>query len=102
MKPFIGSAVGAFNAIDPELMAYAAHHGYIVVTHDLDFGAILAASGKKTPSVVQIRADNLGVDAIVRLLVSALKQSAQILEQGALVILDTSRNRVRVLPLVRS
>ena len=83
-------------------MAYAAHHGYIVVTHDLDFGAILAASGTQTPSVVQIRADNLEVDAIVRLLSSALKQSAQTLEQGALVILDTSRNRVRVLPLVRS
>jgi predicted nuclease of predicted toxin-antitoxin system len=96
------SAVGAFNASDPELMAYAVHHGYVVVTHDLDFGAILAASGTKAPSVVQIRADNLEVKAISRLLVIALKQSKQALEQGALLILDTLRSRVRVLPLVRS
>lgn len=93
------STVGAFNATDPELMAYAAHHGYVVVTHDLDFGAILAASGTKTPSVVQIRADNLGAEAISRLLVSAIKQSELALEQGALLIVDTQRSRVRVLPL---
>jgi predicted nuclease of predicted toxin-antitoxin system len=96
------SAVGVFNATDPELMAYAAHHGYVVVTHDLDFGAILAASGIKAPSVVQIRADNLEVKAMARLLVVALKQSEQTLAQGALLILDTLRSRVRVLPLTRS
>ena len=82
-------------------MAYAAHHGYVVVTHDLDFGAILAASGTKAPSVVQIRADNLSAGAIARLLVSAIKQSEQTLEQGALLIVDTQRSRVRVLPLTR-
>ena len=95
------SAFGAFNTTDPELMAYAAQHGYVVVTHDLDFGAILAASGTKAPSVVQIRTNNLKVKAITHLLVVALKQSARMLEQGALLILDTSRSRVRVLSLTR-
>ena len=95
------STVGAFNATDPELMAYASQHGYVVVTYDLDFGAILAASGTKTPSVVQIRADNLTAAGISRLFVSAIKQSEQMLEQGALLIVDTQRSRIRVLPLTR-
>ena len=93
------SAVGEFNATDPELMLYATRHNYVVITHDLDFGAILAASGANTPSVVQIRADNLSAVAIGRLLVTAIVQSRQALEQGALLIVDTQRSRVRVLPL---
>ena len=95
------SAVGAFNTTDPELMAYAAQHGYVVVTHDLDFGAILAASGTKAPSAVQVRAYNFEVKDTAHLLVVVLKQSARMLEQGALLILDTSRSRVRVLSLTR-
>ena len=38
------SAVGEFNATDPELMLYATRLNYVVITHDLDFGAILATS----------------------------------------------------------
>lgn len=38
------SAVGEFNATDPELMLYATRQTYVVITHDLDFGAILATS----------------------------------------------------------
>ena len=38
------SAVGEFNATDPELMLYAARQNYAVITHDLDFGASLATS----------------------------------------------------------
>ena len=92
------SAVGAINATDPELMAFAAQHGYVVVTHDLDFGAILAASPLNGPSVVQIRADNLEA-SVVGHLIAATKQSKQSLERGALMIVDTHRTRVRVLLL---
>ena len=38
------STLGAHNATDLEIMAYAAKHDYVVLTHDLDFGAILAAT----------------------------------------------------------
>jgi predicted nuclease of predicted toxin-antitoxin system len=32
------------DAADSEIMAYAAKHDYVVLTHDLDFSAILAAT----------------------------------------------------------
>ena len=39
------STIGAHDALDSVIMAYAKEHGYIVLTHDLDFSSILAATG---------------------------------------------------------
>ncbi len=49
------STVGKINAPDSDVMAYPARHRYVVLTHDLDFSAILAATQREGPSVVQIR-----------------------------------------------
>ncbi|MBZ5658202.1 MAG: DUF5615 family PIN-like protein [Acidobacteriia bacterium] len=43
------SAVGKVNAPDLEIMAYAAQHDHVVLTHDLDFSAILAATHGEKP-----------------------------------------------------
>lgn len=53
------STLGANNAPDVFIMAYARTHDFVVLTHDLDFGAILAATHGEKPSVVQIRADDV-------------------------------------------
>ncbi len=80
-------------------MAYAAEHGYVLVTQDLDFGAILAAGRGNQPSVVQIRAGNVSHDAIGERLLAALRQMSSELVEGVLITLDTTRSRLRVLPL---
>jgi predicted nuclease of predicted toxin-antitoxin system len=46
------SAVGDGRATDAIVMAWARANGRVVVTHDLDFGALLAATGAEGPSVV--------------------------------------------------
>ena len=71
------SAVGLAKASDPEIMRYASTHGYVVLTHHLDFSAILAASGGDKPSVVQIRAENVSVAAIGARVVAALRQEGE-------------------------
>ena len=38
------STLGAANATDAEIMVLAAAKDYVVLTHDLDFGAILAVT----------------------------------------------------------
>jgi predicted nuclease of predicted toxin-antitoxin system len=38
------TSVGDPRATDAELMGYARDHGYVVFTHDLDFGTLLAWS----------------------------------------------------------
>ncbi|MCW5283825.1 hypothetical protein D8B29_26530 [Verminephrobacter eiseniae] len=93
------SAVGAFNAQDSEIMAYASANNCVGLTHDLDFGAILAATHGEKPSVVQIRAEDVSPDAIGKQIVIALRQMASELEEGALLTVDPNRTRLRLLPL---
>ncbi len=93
------STVGAVNAPDIEIMAHAREQGYIVLTHDLDFSAILAATHGEKPSVVQIRSTDVNPDVIGVLVIDALRQMAAELEAGALLTIDQSRARLRLLPL---
>jgi predicted nuclease of predicted toxin-antitoxin system len=93
------STLGANNAPDSEIMAYARVSDCVVLTHDLDFGAILAATHGEKPSVVQIRADDVSPDVIGTRVVAALRQMAAELEAGVLLTVEPNRTRLRVLPL---
>jgi predicted nuclease of predicted toxin-antitoxin system len=93
------STVGAPNAPDRELMSYAVAHDCVVLTHDLDFGAILAATQGAKPSVVQVRSGDVSPQAIAAQVVAALRQMQAELGAGALVTIDPGRTRLRVLPL---
>ena len=93
------STLGAPDAPDEAIMAFARAEGYIVLTHDLDFSAILAATKGDKPSVVQIRSDDLRPESIGSMVVQALRQTADELEVGALLTIDMRRARVRLLPL---
>lgn len=95
------STVGAMNAPDTEIMAYAMVNEFVVLTHDLDFSAILAATHGEKPSVVQLRADDVSPDVIGRQVLIALRQMEAELHEGALVTIDPNRTRLRVLPLQR-
>lgn len=93
------SSIGAHNATDVEITEYARVNDYIVLTHDLDFGAILAATQGEKPSVMQIRAANTSPGVIGDAVIAALRQMASELEQGALITVDPQHARLRVLPL---
>jgi predicted nuclease of predicted toxin-antitoxin system len=93
------SEVGAANASDSELMQWAVERGFVVLTADLDFGAILAAAHSRRPSVVQLRSDILTPRAIGGAVVAAIRQTRDELLHGALVSVDMARARLRTLPL---
>jgi len=93
------STVGEGNAPDSAVMAFAAAGNYVVLTHDLDFSGILAATHGEKPSVVQIRAEDVSPKVIGAQLIRALRYAASELEAGALVTVDPGRTRVRLLPL---
>ena len=59
------STIGVATAPDVEILAWANEHRFVVITNDLDFSAILAASAGATPSVVQIRTQDLLSDTAV-------------------------------------
>lgn len=80
-------------------MAYAKAKAYVVLTHDLDFSAILAATHGEKPSVVQIRAEDVSPNVIGIMVIDALRQMNTELEEGALLTIDPNHTRLRVLPL---
>jgi hypothetical protein len=85
------------------LMQWSIANGYAVFTHDLDnFGTMLALSGTDGPSVLQVRCLNVLPEAIGTLVLSLLKTYGAEIEQGALVVADERRLRVRILPLKRT
>jgi len=96
------SSLGARSAPDAQVMDFARSNGYVVLTHDLDFGATLAATKGDKPSVVQIRAENVSPAATASLVIGALRQMEAALDEGALVTVDPVRTRLRVLPLRRA
>jgi predicted nuclease of predicted toxin-antitoxin system len=93
------STVGDIRAADTQLMAWARHEGRTVFTHDLDFGAILALTRGTGPSVIQVRTQDVTPSAIGDIVLIALRQFRSELERGALLVVEESRHRVRILPL---
>ena len=91
--------VGDPRAADRVIMDWAADHGYVVFTHDMDFGTMLALSHEGTPSVLQIRAQDVLPIHLERTVLAALAQHEVDLSSGALVVVDETRSRVRVLPI---
>ena len=92
------SNVGEYTAKDSVVMTYAREHDYTVFTHDLDFGALLAATRGTGPSVIQIRTQNVVPEAIGDLVLNAITRFEKELQQGALITIDPYRSRARVLP----
>ena len=93
------STVGDPSASDKEIMNWAVAHQYVVFTHDLDFGTMLALSQGAGPSVIQIRTEDTLPDHLESSVIAALNQHESDLSAGALVVVDEGRSRVRVLPI---
>jgi predicted nuclease of predicted toxin-antitoxin system len=95
------STVGSLNASDREILLWTKTNSYLLFTHDLDFGAILAVTEAEGPSVIQIRAQDISPHHEKDLLLNTLHKFAENLQQGALISVDEEKSRVRLLPLIR-
>jgi predicted nuclease of predicted toxin-antitoxin system len=93
------SHVGAHDADDREIMAYAAKLDAIILTGDMDFAEIHAFENSVKPSVIQIRAKDMLPAAQGHLVVRALTIGAMNLKLGAVVTIKASRMRVAKLPI---
>ncbi|MEZ4836965.1 MAG: DUF5615 family PIN-like protein [Caldilineaceae bacterium] len=73
----------------------------IVLTHDLDFADLMAASRAELPSVVIFRLSNMTVANVNRYLDLLVQAHAESLERGAIVSVTEKRIRIRTLPIHR-
>jgi predicted nuclease of predicted toxin-antitoxin system len=93
------STVGDPRADDAVVMGWALANGDVVFTHDLDFGTMLALTHAAGPSVLQVRGQNVLPEDIGPVVIAALRQHEAALAAGALVVVEVTKSRVRVLPL---
>jgi len=93
------STIGDPRADNSVLMDWARANGYVVFTHDLDFGALLALTQAESPSVIQVRTQDVTPGHLSGMVISTLRNYESLLESGALIVLDEAKSRVRILPL---
>ena len=95
------STIGDPRAADREILTWAQTNAAVVFTHDLDFGTILAVTHFDSPSVVQVRTQAILPAHVGALVVAALAQFRDVLAIGALITIDESTARARILPINR-
>jgi len=93
------SVVGDPRADDAVIMEWARSNGYVVFTHDLDFGATLALTHAAGPSVVQVRAQDVLPEHMGPMVMAALRKHDAALAAGAIVVVDEKKSRIRLLPI---
>ena len=95
------SDVGDSRATDREVMRWARENRHIILTHDLDFSSLLAATHAGGPSVIQVRTQDVLPAHLAPVLVNVLAEHTAAIESGAIVVVEEGRARVRILPLQR-
>jgi predicted nuclease of predicted toxin-antitoxin system len=84
---------------DDEIVTKAKNEQRVIITHDLDFGRIVALSGDSVPSVVTLRLTDMGPRVVNRALSAVLDDAAGALREGALVTVTDGGIRIRTLPV---
>ena len=92
------SAVGDMRAPDEVIITWARENDYVVFTHDLDFGVLLALTRAENPIVIQVRTQDVLPEVLGDRLVKVLQEQQSVLEKGALLTVDEGKSRVRILP----
>jgi predicted nuclease of predicted toxin-antitoxin system len=84
---------------DTQIIAKAAAERRIVLTHDLDFGRLLALSGLAGPSIITFRLSDMRPSNVLNRLLNTLDAFGADLEKGAALVITDRGIRRRTLPI---
>jgi predicted nuclease of predicted toxin-antitoxin system len=93
--------LGLRTLADAEIFRRAREERRIVLTFDLDFANMSAASSEPFPSVIIFRLRRGRPARVLARLAAVILSAPNALESGALIMVDETRIRVRPLPLTR-
>jgi predicted nuclease of predicted toxin-antitoxin system len=92
--------IGLRDASDDRIIDFAITSERVVVSHDSDFGTLLAYRRLSKPSFILIRSsDPVVVDEQASLIIANLAAMTDDLEAGAIAVFARGRLRIRRLPL---
>ena len=84
---------------DALIVDKAVSEGRIILTHDLDFGRLVAISRQNLPSVITFRLTDMRANNVNNQLQVILDRFVEELESGALVSVTDQAIRIRRLPV---
>lgn len=90
---------GLQRLADEKIIKKARQESRVIITHDLDFGRLIALSQSRLPSVITLRLDNMQPEFVNHYLSQVSNQFTPELETGALVSVNEQAIRVRPLPI---
>ncbi|MBN1102349.1 MAG: DUF5615 family PIN-like protein [Deltaproteobacteria bacterium] len=93
--------LGLHQATDTEIVALAKSTGEVIITHDLDYGTLLAFSGEASPSVIIFRLRNTIIEHLFTQIRGAWPDIETPLKTGAIVLIEEAVVRIRRLPISR-
>jgi predicted nuclease of predicted toxin-antitoxin system len=91
--------IGLSRATDVEIISEARRANEVIITHDLDYGHLLAFSGEKAPSVIILRLRDLHSDQVSLRIDSVWEEIESPLVEGAIISLSDKSLRIRSLPI---
>jgi predicted nuclease of predicted toxin-antitoxin system len=86
---------------DEDILAVASERGYVAITLDADFHALVAVRGRYAPSVIRLRREGCRAESVVAILVPVLERYAGDLEAGVLISVRERRVTRHLLPVGR-
>ena len=89
------------TAEDRDIMNRARDDGSVVLTFDLDFGDLLVLGVLERPSVILFRLSNERPESVNQRLQVVLRERLTELAEGALILVEDTRYRIRLLPIKR-
>jgi predicted nuclease of predicted toxin-antitoxin system len=84
---------------DEAILKLARDEGRVLLTHDLDFGELMAASGDSLPSVVVFRLRNMRPERVSQYLDQIVEKHSEALEEGVIASVTEGQIRMRPLPI---
>jgi predicted nuclease of predicted toxin-antitoxin system len=93
------SSVLPHSATDERILDWARADMRVLVSHDLDFSALVALSGERFPSLITLRLPHAEPLAVADRLLQVLYATAEALSGGAAITVDERGFRVRQLPI---
>jgi len=90
---------GLGRLADPSILRKARDGGRVLLTYDVDFGELMAASGADLPSVVVFGLRDMRPEGVNAHLREVVTEYGEMLEKGVIVSVGERQIRLRSLPI---
>lgn len=87
------------KSLDEEIIEIARQNDEVILTHDLDFGTLLAFSNADSPSVIIFRIPQINATVFSGLVKDNWAAIEASLAKGAIVVFQENAIRIRELPI---